>query len=193
MLENKWQIKIDWLIDWRSPPASLSLKGQVTKRTTVNWTIPALTIHPLGEEVGINEGTYFGFQQSRSQSPQAFLSVVGRPERLWGNRIRFLFFFRLAVPCNDLLFWARNPGALQFHCPRVSPSLYHHTYSPRYQIMFAGNGGSSQSEVDQFKWHCRGTGSWFQLSKGHWLWTVALTVMNFEQFPVISRMLICCV
>ena len=30
--------------------------------------------------------------QSRSQSPQAFLSAVGRLERLWGNRIKDLFF-----------------------------------------------------------------------------------------------------
>ena len=31
------------------------------------------------------------------------------------------YFFWLAVSCNDLLFCARNPGALPFHYPRVSP------------------------------------------------------------------------
>ena len=54
------------------------------------------------------------------RSPQAFLSAVGHLERLWGNGIKYLFFWS-AVSCNDLLFCARNPGALSFHCPRVSP------------------------------------------------------------------------
>ena len=49
-----------------------------------------------------------------------FLSAVGHLERLCGNGKKYLFFW-LAVSCNDLLFCARNPGALSFHCPRVSP------------------------------------------------------------------------
>ena len=57
--------------------------------------------------------------QTQSQFPQDFVSVVGRLERLWGTGIKYLFL--LAASCNDLLFCARNPGALPFHCPRVSP------------------------------------------------------------------------
>ena len=45
--------------------------------------------------------TICGINQSRSQKPQAFMSAVGRLERLWGNQIKYIFFW-LAVSCNDL-------------------------------------------------------------------------------------------